>query len=644
MYNHLPSPINFREDINGLRAWAVIAVLLFHFSLIGLPGGFVGVDVFFVISGYLMTAIVVGKIEKGSFSLIDFYMARVRRILPVLLVVISTLLVLGWFWLPTPDYQELGKQSAYSLAFLSNIGYWKSSGYFDSGAHEKWLLHTWSLAVEAQFYILYPLMISFIWKVWNGIKPLTVLLVIIFILSFSLNLTYLESQPTLTFYFFPTRGWELVAGGLVFLVATKVALSKNSATLAYWSGWGLLLYSLFFINQNHPWPGYWALLPVIGTSLIIFSNNSKCTLTNNYLSQWVGDRSYSLYLWHWPLVVALYFSTLQNNWGWVLSIFALSFLLAHLSYILIEVPTRKKLSKYSLKKEILVIAAAILMLGICSVIIKYSIFENRIDPNIDMLAMEALNKNIEVSECGWNRTTNFWGKSEEKICKFGKKNTRPSLILIGDSHSEAIATALAESAKRYNASFLYLGGGNGCPFTNIYDPQKSRCYSYKKEVQSQLNNLTQDIPLLIVNSGGYILDTNNYPQRLEKTLCDLKESSNRKIYVTTPITRFYNLPEGIPQRMSRDFLFNGKATEITVSRFTVTELYHNVSKAQENASSQCGIELLRTEDYLCDSSYCYGSKNLKPLYYNNSHLSEDGNKALELMFDKIFKSSENHYE
>lgn len=302
---HLPSPVTYREDINGLRAWAVVAVLLFHFSLIGLPGGFIGVDIFFVISGYLMTAIVVSKLEKGSFSLLDFYMARVRRILPALLVVITTLLILGWFWLPTPDYQELGKQSAYSLAFLSNIGYWKSAGYFDSAAHEKWLLHTWSLAVEAQFYVIYPILVATLWKLWPKIKILTVVLTALFVLSFTLNITLVHYKPTAAFYLLPTRGWELLAGGLVYLLSRQLVLSKPNTNVLYWLGWVLVFSSLVFITQHLAWPGHWAILPVLGTSFIMFANNQDCKLTNNAIAQWLGDRSYSLYLWHWPLVVAL---------------------------------------------------------------------------------------------------------------------------------------------------------------------------------------------------------------------------------------------------------------------------------------------------------------------------------------------------
>ncbi|MBD3768468.1 MAG: acyltransferase, partial [Gammaproteobacteria bacterium] len=262
MHQHLPSPVSYREDINGLRAFAVIAVLLFHFTLIELPGGFAGVDVFFVISGYLMTAIVVGGHEKGNFSLLRFYMARARRILPALMVVIASLLALGWFWLPTPDYQALGSQSAYALSFLSNIHYWRSAGYFDAAAHEKWLLHTWSLAVEAQFYVLYPIFIALIWRFWASIKAVTVSLLVLFVLSLLLNLIATHYKPVATFYLLPTRGWELVAGGLVFLLAKQGWVAAQIKTYGYWLGWLLMLASFALINDTLSWPGYWAVLPV----------------------------------------------------------------------------------------------------------------------------------------------------------------------------------------------------------------------------------------------------------------------------------------------------------------------------------------------------------------------------------------------
>src|SRR5690554_1232433 len=223
----------FRNDINGLRAWAVVAVLLFHFQVPGFSAGFIGVDIFFVISGFLMTGIILRGLEQGNFSLWQFYMARARRIIPALMLLLVVLLVLGWFWLPTPDYQTLGAQSAYSLSFLSNIHYWRSAGYFDSAAYEKWLLHTWSLGIEMQFYLLYPVFALLVWKIKSGVKTFAWSLVSLFVLSLALSVMASSWKRAAAFYLVPTGGWELAGGGSLPYCALFAALAATSQIVVH---------------------------------------------------------------------------------------------------------------------------------------------------------------------------------------------------------------------------------------------------------------------------------------------------------------------------------------------------------------------------------------------------------------------------
>lgn len=206
-----PSPIAYREDINGIRAWAVIAVLLFHFQLPGLGAGFMGVDIFFVISGFLMTAIIMKDLEHDNFSIWKFYMARARRILPALIVVISTLLILGWFYLPTFDFKVLANQSLSAVFFISNIFFGLEGSYFSSSPYEKWLLHTWSLAVEAQFYLLLPVFLILLWKSRPKVSTILLGLFFLFFFSFALNIAVSSWKPTIAFYVLPTRTWELAS-------------------------------------------------------------------------------------------------------------------------------------------------------------------------------------------------------------------------------------------------------------------------------------------------------------------------------------------------------------------------------------------------------------------------------------------------
>jgi peptidoglycan/LPS O-acetylase OafA/YrhL len=661
MYKHLPSPVNFREDINGLRAWAVIGVLLFHFSLIGLPGGFVGVDIFFVISGYLMTAIIVSKLEKGKFKLVDFYMARIRRILPALLVLIAILLVLGWFWLPTLDYQELGKQSAYSLAFLSNIGYWKSAGYFNGAAHEKWLLHTWSLGVEAQFYVLYPLLVTAVWYVWPKIKILTIVLIIVFILSFGLNITLVEFKPITAFYLLPTRGWELAAGGLVYLLARQLVLNEAKTNLLFWLGWTLLLLSFVLINPELAWPGYWALLPVMGVSLIIFANNQDCKLTNNAIAQWIGVRSYSLYLWHWPLVVALYFSSLQTNWLWVACIFLLSLVLAHISYHFVEIPTRSYLTRRTLKKEVLLIALIVIIIGASSVLIKFSGFEHRLNPEVELATNGALDKNPREEACFEQATA-----QGSPSCKYGHGDV--GAILLGDSHADAIIGGLAKTSTLFSKSVIEWAL-SGCPpmfnakythWEKEYSANRHRCLEFNAWAFNQSKQYSETIPVILLArltsylNGGVFNDLvktkprvyftkeysdasdvhlqKEFSQQIVSDAC--RWSQTRPVYLMRPIPEMH---VDVPKTLGRNILLNrgGDDIKITLKEY---QLRHKlVWQAQDKAVKQCGVRILNPLPYLCDDQYCYGSKNGHSLYFDDDHLSESGNELLIPMFKEIFE-------
>ena len=207
--------IDFRPDINGLRTWAVLAVVLYHFKVPGFGGGFVGVDVFFVISGFLMTSIIVRGLERDRFSVISFYMARARRILPALLVLCAVLLALGWFLLLPPDYKMLGTHSVTAVSFWSNLRFWQEAGYFDTSSHEKWLLHTWSLSVEWQFYLVLPLLLWGMWRIKPGRAAQIGLTSVVLVTSLLACIWLTPADPTQAFFGLHTRAWEMLAGGLL---------------------------------------------------------------------------------------------------------------------------------------------------------------------------------------------------------------------------------------------------------------------------------------------------------------------------------------------------------------------------------------------------------------------------------------------
>jgi peptidoglycan/LPS O-acetylase OafA/YrhL len=323
--------MKFRKDINGLRAIAVIAVVLYHFNASWMPGGFAGVDVFFVISGFLMTGIIFRGIEQENFSILRFYVARANRIIPALAVLCLVLLVLGWFYLAPLDYRALGKHIASSMGFLSNIIYWKESGYFGAASNEKWLLHTWSLSAEWQFYIIYPLLLVAMRK-FMSVKAMKVTVLLGTLLGFIFCVFATYKWPNPAYYLLTSRAWEMMLGGVAYLY--PIALKEERKKILEWVGLGLIIGSYFLISKESPWPGYLAIFPVLGSFLIIQAQRNDSFITSNIVSQKIGAWSYSIYLWHWPLVVAIYHFALNDMFIY-LGI-ALSVLLGFLSNKYIE--------------------------------------------------------------------------------------------------------------------------------------------------------------------------------------------------------------------------------------------------------------------------------------------------------------------
>ena len=336
----------FRQDINGLRAWAVMAVVLYHFGVTGISGGFAGVDVFFVISGYLMCGIISSGIERGEFSVWRFYLARARRIFPALIVLCMVALVFGWFFLMPEEYKLLGKHARESLTFSSNLRYFEESGYFDVASQEKWLLHTWSLSVEWQFYLILPLVLMLVGKLLPGRRAITTVLGVFFVVSLGLCLWRTSVAPSEAFYMLQTRAWEMLAGALVFMFGHR-GLPDGLRRALELAGFVLILATIVLLDKQSIWPGWRAILPVAGAALVLLAARGHSVWTANLPAQWLGTRSYSIYLWHWPLVVALAYLELLSDPLWIAVAIAVSLLLGHLSYVLIEIPARQRLSLLS---------------------------------------------------------------------------------------------------------------------------------------------------------------------------------------------------------------------------------------------------------------------------------------------------------
>ena len=297
--------MKYRSEIDGLRALAVLPVILFHAGFEWFSGGFVGVDVFFVISGYLITTIIISEMDEGNFSIVNFYERRARRILPALFFVMIACLPFAWLWLTPTDLKGFGQSLVGASTFSSNILFWLQSGYFDTGAEFKPLLHTWSLALEEQYYILFPIFLLLTWRL--GIKWILILLSIIFIISLGVAQWGAYNRPSPTFFLLPTRGWELLVGVFAAFYLKYNTQLKSQVLNQVLSivGFSMIIYSIIAFDETTPFPSLYALIPTIGTGLLIFCAVPN-TVVHNLLSLkpivGMGLISYSAYLWHQPLL------------------------------------------------------------------------------------------------------------------------------------------------------------------------------------------------------------------------------------------------------------------------------------------------------------------------------------------------------
>jgi len=427
--------MKFRSDINGLRGWAVILVLFFHYELLNFYGGFIGVDIFFVISGFLMTYIISNSYEANRFTISNFYSRRAKRIIPALIMLIIFVLVVGFIILPPNELLQLAKHAGSSALFLSNFTYMDEAGYFDTISSNKWLLHTWSLSVEWQFYLIYPLILKIVYSIAPKHKKILWLL-IFHILAF-LSLYYFSIKSSAIkeefgFFMLPARAWELIAGSIAFYVLnlkifkSKIKFVSDICIL-------LLILSSLLISDAYRWPSSYTLIPVFLTFLIIINNANNSLLLGNKVLQFFGNISYSLYLWHWPIFVALNFFFL-DTFLWKLLGILISIFLAFISYNFIES------SGYSW----------------------------RFNEDVLMASNEANNKyDLQRSKnCTIDEVLKF------KVCTFGNYNDE-GLILYGDSHASSIISALSEAT---NTNIIYFI--NQCPV--IFDSKLKSKTSSKK--------------------------------------------------------------------------------------------------------------------------------------------------------------------
>ncbi|RUR06125.1 acyltransferase family protein [Legionella sp. km772] len=497
----------YRPDIDGLRAIAVLLVVAFHAFPNWLRGGFIGVDVFFVISGFLISSLIFSSLENNNFSFFDFYQRRIKRIFPALLLTLTFCCIFGWFALFPEEYKQLGRHIAGGAGFISNFILWKETGYFDNAADTKPLLHLWSLGIEEQFYIFWPLLL---WVAWKRKLNFLTLILVFSAISFLLNLALIGQHPEASFYSPQSRCWELLAGSLLawlLLYTPPMAHPFNPATgskttqnLCSILGFLLTMIAAFSFSKQTVFPGGWALLPVLGALLIILAGPTAW-LNRKVLAHpvliWFGIISFPLYLWHWPLLA---FARVMEgdipSQTIRISVVLLSIILAWLTYKLIEKPIRWS-NKANTPK---LLALALLMATIGSVgfyIKKQEGLSARFNNNKDLIALRTTPVNSTANFIPCDRLLpQFKSFKFDGTCSISK-NAMPDTLFLGDSHTLHYRHAVGSQMEKN--SVLVISQTSCLPFSyNGF--LKDEC---KKKYDAVLAFLESNSSIKTVYVSGY---------------------------------------------------------------------------------------------------------------------------------------------
>ncbi len=628
--------LSYRPDIDGLRAIAISSVILFHAFPSIIPGGFAGVDIFFVISGFLISTIIFKSIEKGHFSFSDFYIKRAKRIFPVLIMVLLVSLFFGFFSLYPPEYAQLSKHVASSSIFISNFILWSEAGYFDAASTTKPLLHLWSLAIEEQFYLLWPILSVMFYKLG---KRFFFLIGLILIVSFFYGLYLTITDGVAAFYSPLSRFWELGIGSILSWITLKKEKPLNDLYLNASSivGAVLIAFSFVLLDESKGFPGYLALLPTIGAALVIFGGPTakiNCLLKIKPIVG-IGLISYPLYLWHWPLLTYVTSNAfvLGNGDAAKLAALLVSFLLAFLSYLLIDKPIRRSRNQ----KLIAIISTLLLVVigfvGFC--IYKKDGLVSRVPAELQELAsitnpyrFYQFGGNIREHACHFTDSKNTLRKAE---C-FGKD--RPLLMIWGDSYAAALYPGVKALSEQYGFGITQVTAGNSPPFL-FADKIAADGNSLLTNANYAIDIIERDKPDVILISW-YVLGKNSV-RSYQVTLDALNESINRikgvspnsHIIIVGPVPQWKKNLYLIILDFLKNQPLNAKLDDFM--SFGLDPVSKEWDRYLAKEIPKLGVTYISAYDVLCNNSGCRirvggGALNLTAVDFG--HLTKAGSEYL----------------
>ncbi len=646
--------MTYRADIDGLRAISVLSVIFFHTGIPGFSGGYVGVDIFFVISGYLITSVILKDIHSGQFSISRFYERRVRRIFPALFPVIVFTLIIGRFLLIPISFKVLGESITATTLFASNILFWIQSGYFDATAITKPLLHTWSLAVEEQFYIFFPLLLVAINKYSKNryflwISGIT-------LISFILSIYGVYTDQVATFYLVPTRSWELLFGSILSLEVIPELKSNIQRNIVSIIGLALILFSVSFYNESTLFPGIAALAPVLGASFIIHSGKGGESIVKSLLILkpivFIGLISYSLYLWHWPLIVFSKYlifrdlTTIETT-----GILLATFIISVLSLKFIEQPFRGNQPIIPDRKKLFTLALGIMILT--------SITGSVIYLQNGMPGRQPEAKITDLQKTYYEENEPTLDKLQKGITPsvIGLNGAKPCFAIWGDSHAGALLTAISEMGKKYKISGYNITKSNSPPLIGI-NLLNDNTYLYSDEVIAFIKAHPQVKTVMIAAIWGALENGHRYKNKSPLKLHDaiVKSNQSQRVALRSGLTRTVNtlrslgchviiisdVPEIGHSVWRLSWINNLLNTDINNYLPTITDydLWNkDTQKIMQELSKNSDVTVIHPELMMFDyTGRALVRANNHLLYLQDGdHLSTEGAQYISPVFEEAFK-------
>lgn len=637
----------YRPDIDGLRSLAILFVVLFHTFPENVKGGFIGVDIFFVISGFLISGIIFNSLSKKTFSFFDFYARRIRRIFPALIFLFSVLLLVGYFFSFPSEFRTLTSEVKYGAIFWENMRLiQESGGYWDMQTEMKPLMQLWTLGVEEQYYLFYPFICWFLWRLNHRHIPSALWL--LFLISFGFCLVSIQDSPLFAFYSLPTRFWELCTGAILAWYVQPFSKGANFnvrlPNLITIAGLVLIFFAFLFYSDETPFPSSYTLVPVLGTCLVILGEkswfNSKVLSLKPIV--FIGLVSYTWYLWHWPFLA---FSRIVNNGNLPqlsirLILLLLGFLLALISYYFIEKPIR--ITKISPRLVLSLCAGMLVCFGLATFIRSNKGLPKRI--NIEPSILSQLEDKLPYDQ---KEVRERYGFKNGEYILTAKKDPLPTIAVTGDSHARHLISGLSEVTGK---NILMIGEPALPPVKNLVHKRKRIDYNDPSNniVNELFNILSKDKNITTIILSGYWSNPLNpatrksdyffqngssdfeqdFQQNLEATIRELTKS-RKKVIVLDETPNFYFNIHSCLKRPTLGISTNNECSESISTINERTKRWHEIySHLKDKFSTDKNVLFLDVREPFCDKENCYAKKGDDFYYHDKHHLTEKGSIAL----------------